>query len=302
MIRVENLVFDYPGVRALDCVSFTVAPGSITALVGPNGAGKTTLLRCLSALDVPLSGHALIDGVDVQDEPRACHARVGYLSDFYGLYQSLTVRQCLTHVALSQRLTTTDAKAAVVRTAAQIGLHDKLDVRAGELSRGQRQRVAIGQAIIHRPKVVLLDEPASGLDPEARHALAQLFLSLRDQGMTLLVSSHILAELEEYSTAMLVLRQGRIVDHAQIQARHHRTRLRIRLAVPAPASFEWASLPGFDVLEIAPLEITGVFEGDEARRHELLKELLAVGLMVYGFDEERVNLQDAYLATVRNTR
>jgi ABC-2 type transport system ATP-binding protein len=301
MIQVENLVFEYPGVRALDGVSFTVAPGSITALVGPNGAGKTTLLRCLAALDAPLSGRALIDGIDVQEEPRACHARVGYLSDFYGLYQTLTVRQCLTHVALSQRLSNQEAARAVEHTAAQVGLHDKLDIRAGELSRGQRQRVAIGQAIIHRPRVVLLDEPASGLDPEARHALAELFLALRDQGMTLLVSSHILAELEEYSTAMLVLREGRIVEHADIQPRHQRTRLRIRLATPPPEAFDWKAIPGLEVLGLEAGEITCTFDGDEAGRHELLKQLLAGGLAVYGFDEERVNLQDAYLATVKRT-
>jgi ABC-2 type transport system ATP-binding protein len=301
MIRVEDLVFDYPGVRALDGVSFSVAPGSITALVGPNGAGKTTLLRCLAALDTPLSGRALIDGVDVQEEPRACHALVGYLSDFYGLYQALTVRQCLTHVALSQRLVPHEIGAAVQNTARQVGLEDKLNIRAGELSRGQRQRVAIGQAIIHRPKVVLLDEPASGLDPEARHALAELFLALRDQGMTLFVSSHILAELEEYSSAMLVLRQGRIVEHTDIRPRHQRLRLRIRLAAPAPEGFDWQSIAGLEVLHSENNELACSFEGDETRRHELLKLLLAKGLPVYGFDEARVNLQDAYLATVRKT-
>jgi ABC-2 type transport system ATP-binding protein len=299
MIRVENLVFEYPGVRALDNVSFSVAPGSITALVGPNGAGKTTLLRCLAALDSPLSGRALIDGIDVQEEPRTCHAKVGYLSDSFGLYQALTVRQCLMHVALSQRLAPADAASAVTRTAAQVGLQEKLESRAGELSRGQRQRVAIGQAIIHRPKVILLDEPASGLDPEARHALAELFLALRDQGMTLFVSSHILAELEEYSTAMLVLRQGRIVEHAEIGSRHHRTHLRIRIAAPVPPNFDWTVLAGLEVLTVDDGEITAVFSGDAGGRHELLKQLLAHGLMVYGFEEERVNLQDAYLATVR---
>src|SRR3990172_6769244 len=103
MIRVEELVFDYPAVRALERVSFTVEPGTITALVGPNGAGKTTLLRCLAALETPLSGQIIIDGIDVAEEPRAAHRRLGFLQDFYGLYQHLTLPPCLAHRPPAQK-------------------------------------------------------------------------------------------------------------------------------------------------------------------------------------------------------
>lgn len=299
MIKVEDLVFDYPGVRALDGVSFDVRAGSITALVGPNGAGKTTLLRCLAALDTPFSGSVRVDGVDVREAPRAAHAKVGYLSDFFGLYQPLTVYQCLTHVALAHRMASAETGAAVETTARRVGLFELLNSRAGELSRGQRQRLAIGQAIIHRPQVILLDEPASGLDPEARHALAQLFLELRDQGMTLFVSSHILAELEEYSSAMLVLRQGKIVEHSEIHPAHQRKRLLIRLAADPPAGFSWQGLPGLEVISFENRDLTALFEGDQMQSHALLKDLLAKGLAVCSYAEERVNLQEVYLSTVR---
>src|SRR5262249_20505538 len=201
-IEVEGLRFDYPGVRALDDVSFTVARGSVTALVGPNGAGKTTLLRCIVALDRPMLGAIHVAGIDVLEEPRACHRRVGFLSDAYGLYDTLTLRQCLTHPARAHGMGTTAGPKTRPQTAARLDITDKLEARAGELSRGQRQRVAIGQALIHAPQVLILDEPASGLDPEARYALARLFTRLQSEGMTLIVSSHILAELDEYSTHM----------------------------------------------------------------------------------------------------
>ena len=213
IIEVIGLTFDYPGFRALERVSLCIEPGTVTALVGPNGAGKTTLLRCIAALDTPLSGTVRVTGLDVFESPREVHALIGYLSDSFGLYSDLTVAQGLEYAARSQGLAASAVPQAVTATAKRMGLGDKLQNLASTLSRGQRQRLAIGQAIIHSPQVLLLDEPASGLDPEARGALAGVFKALQAQGMTLLVSSHILAELDEYSTHMLALNQGRVLEH-----------------------------------------------------------------------------------------
>lgn len=213
IIELRNLTFDYPGFRALEQVSLSIEPGTVTALVGPNGAGKTTLLRCIAALDTPLSGTVRVAGHDVYESPREAHQRMGYLSDSFGLYSDLTVAQGLEYAARSQGLAPNGVAQAVKLTAERMGLGDKLQKLARTLSRGQRQRLAIGQAIIHSPQVLLLDEPASGLDPEARGALASVFKALQAQGMTLLVSSHILAELDEYSTHMLALNHGRVLEH-----------------------------------------------------------------------------------------
>lgn len=213
IIEVNDLTFDYPGFRALSQVSLRIEPGTVTALVGPNGAGKTTLLRCIAALDTPLAGAVRVAGYDVYESPREVHQLMGYLSDSFGLYSELTVAQGLEYAARSQGLAAQAVALAVKTTAERMGLGDKLKNLASTLSRGQRQRLAIGQAIIHSPQVLLLDEPASGLDPEARGALASVFKALQAQGMTLLVSSHILAELDEYSTHMLALNQGRVLEH-----------------------------------------------------------------------------------------
>ena len=213
IIEVTNLTFDYPGFRALEQISLRIEPGTVTALVGPNGAGKTTLLRCIAALDTPLSGTVRVVGHDVYESPRKVHQLMGYLSDSFGLYSDLTVAQGLEYAAGSQGLAPEGVAQAVKLTAERMGLGDKLQKLARTLSRGQRQRLAIGQAIIHSPQVLLLDEPASGLDPEARGALASVFKALQAQGMTLLVSSHILAELDVYSTHMLALNHGRVLEH-----------------------------------------------------------------------------------------
>jgi len=300
-IDVTGVSYVYPGTRALDDVSFSIERGSVTALVGPNGAGKTTLLRCLAGLDRPLTGGISVAGIDVLEEPRLAHERMGHLSDFFGLYDALTVRQCLTHAASAHGMPATKITDTVQRTAERLNLSDRLQNRCSELSRGLRQRVAIGQAIVHAPEVLLLDEPASGLDPEARHALASLFTRLRDEGMTLVVSSHILAELDEYSTHMLVLRAGKIIEHralASVTADGQRVRVTL-----ANANTDWqaslANISGVRVIEANPdgglLAITGN-ANDQAR---VLRELVMAGVDVSDFAEETENLHESYLRTVR---
>lgn len=213
MIEVSQLVFEYPGHRALDGVSLSIAAGSVTALVGPNGAGKSTLMRCIAGLEQPLSGQVRVKGLSVEEQPREVHRHLGYLSDFYGLYDRLSVMRCLQYSALSMGVAPGDVDVRVRQVAAQLGLTELLHRHPTELSRGQRQRVAIGQAIVHQPGVLLLDEPASGLDPDARSSLSTLFRQLQAQGMTLIVSSHILSELDEYCTHILSIRDGRIESH-----------------------------------------------------------------------------------------
>ena len=301
MITVANLIYDYPALRALDDVSFKIARGSITALVGPNGAGKTTLMRCMAALDQPVSGTIEIDGVDVIEQPRACHRLIGYLSDFYGLYQRLTVRQCLFYVARAQGIAAEDCDAAIAQVSQQLAIADRLAMRPSELSRGLKQRVAIAQAIIHQPRVVLLDEPASGLDPEARHELEQLFLSLQQQGMTLLVSSHILAELEAYCSDMLVLQKGHIIEQVSVKTHSTSKTYKLLLAQPvANLSQLLQSLGNISIVKIdSPQQALLQIADDGWQQHQALKDLLALNLPVCEFAPASSNLQDAYLQTVK---
>jgi len=156
------------------------------------------------------------------------------------------------------------------------------------------------QAIIHSPKVLILDEPASGLDPEARHGLARLFTRLRDSGMTLIVSSHILAELEEYSTSMLILSKGRLIEHSILREEHLKgRRLKLQLAAPCEAAPDvLLGFPGVSNVEPGASELSFGFAGDLTARHQLLKTLIDAGVPVCALSEERRNLQSSYLARV----
>lgn len=302
MIEVSQLVFEYPGHRALDGVSVHVAAGSVTALVGPNGAGKSTLMRCIAGLDQPLSGQVRVHGICVQEQPREVHRHLGYLSDFFGLYDRLSVQRCLQYAALSMGVAPAEAPQRVARVAQQLGLATLLERRPTELSRGQRQRVAIGQAIVHAPRVLLLDEPASGLDPEARASLSQLFRELQSQGMTLVVSSHILSELDEYCTHILSLRNGRVEGHEALQG----TSASAAAAPLALWALELALRPGLTQEALAqqlrqllpgaqgpqPLQLWLPTRAEE--RADLLARLVHAGLPVAGLWPVRERLQDRY--------
>jgi ABC-2 type transport system ATP-binding protein len=305
MIRAEHLTFDYPGIRALKDVSFRLPRGSITALVGPNGAGKTTLLRCLAALEEPVAGKIEINGVDALLNPRTCHRQIGYLSDFFGLYDELTIRQSLFHAASIHDIPADRLEKAAFNAAERLAIADRLETKSGKLSRGLRQRLAIAQAIVHNPGVLLLDEPASGLDPEARHSLAGLFLKLRDEGMTILVSSHILGELEEYSTDMLVIREGQIISHEPVTITPEKgSAVRIRCFLARPVEGLAESLSKIEGIEDIRIEDSLHFDfacsENPEIQHMLLRELMDLRLPVSGFAPERRRMQDAYLATIRN--
>ncbi len=296
MIEVHDLSYEYPTTRALDAVSLTVERGAIAALVGPNGAGKTTLLRCLAALERPFSGTIQIDGLDTQQHPREVHARIGYLRDFFGLYEDLSVRRCLIFAARAHGLASGEAEAAAAKAAERTALTDRMDSKAAELSRGLRQRLAIGQAIVHEPRVLLLDEPASGLDPEARRSLSQLFLSLQGLGITQIVSSHILAELEDYCTHMIIMDRGRIVRSRAVTDTERVGRvLRIDLATPHEGlAGALEAQEGVRLLEIHDQHALVAFDGDADAQAALLRALLEAGLPVAGIQEVRQRLEDAY--------
>lgn len=295
MISVRDLVFEYPTKRALHGVSLDVGAGSITALVGPNGSGKTTLLRCLAALETPYSGQVSVDGVDVTENARRVHRKLGFLPDFFGLYDDLSVRQCLTFAARSHGIGAGGVQAAVTKAADRVDLSDRLGDLAGNLSRGLRQRLAIGQVIVHEPSVLLLDEPASGLDPEARRSLSNLLLDLQSQGMTLMVSSHILAELEDYSSQMLIMRDGRLTGGDPIRVEGTAQRVLIELALPDARLSKFLEKQTGVVVRRSDQDTALVsIEGDAIERHEVLKMLLDSGFKVCAFAPAQQRLEDAY--------
>ncbi|OQY57815.1 MAG: hypothetical protein B6245_15105 [Desulfobacteraceae bacterium 4572_88] len=296
MIKVENLIYEYPGKRALDNVSFEIKKGSITALVGPNGAGKTTLLKCLAALFRPFSGKVSINGTDVSEKPKDCHRQVGFLHDFFGLYDALTVEQTLTYFAMAQKMEKKAISLRIQEIVGKLNLQDKVREPVGNLSRGMRQRLAIAQAMIHDPEVLLLDEPASGLDPNERDSLSKLFLELNRAGKTLLVSSHILSELDQYANDILILREGRMSDKKIYREESEKKQIRIRVSDMPENIDELLENTGYaQEVSIEDGEICLAFGGNEQEQRDFLKTLIQSDIPVTEFYVRKKGIQEHYL-------
>lgn len=301
-IRAENLTYDYPGCRALDNVSFTLPTRSVTALVGPNGSGKTTLMRCMAGLDQSLSGSIYIDGIPVADNPRSVYARTGYLHDAFGVYNSLTISQCLRHAASMRGAGTAKQEAAWVdAVVSRLGLQERLQQKAGNLSRGWKQRLGIAQAIIHNPEILILDEPASGLDPDARAYLSALVRQLNAEGMTIVISSHILTELQAYSTHMLTLANGRCLGLAPLSASQEDRQIIRLLLAHGHAGFEKA-LRAMDGIRIVNCSDAGAeieYLADAAAHAGLLKGLVESGFAISHFAAANRDMQEIYHQAIR---
>src|SRR5436305_2918327 len=212
MIAVQNLTKVYGKRAALDHVSFEVPEREIFGFVGPNGAGKTTTLRILAALLEPTEGKAYIGGADVMKEREKVHTRIGYMPDFFGVYDQLTVAEYLDFYAACYRQPKPRRQKIVDDLLALVGMADRKNQLVDTLSRGLKQRVCLARALVHDPAVLLLDEPASGLDPRARVEMRAILKELRAMGKTIVISSHILPELTELCTMV------GIIDHGKMRA------------------------------------------------------------------------------------
>lgn len=301
LVSVSDVVFDYDTVRALSDVSFEIEQGMVVGLVGPNGAGKTTLMRCMCALEHPTAGEVHVGGVEVRENPREVHRSVGFLPDFFGLYDELTIEQSLLFHAAAKKLPRDQQRDQMLWAAGHLGLEDRLNRRVGELSRGNRQKVAIAQALIHRPKIALLDEPASGLDPDARRQLSQTIRSLNREGMTFVVSSHILSELEDYSSHVMIVREGRVEAFRALgegeTTQSASVTYRVLLAVPDNRLAAWLSArEGVDVLDTDERSATFVIPGTGDARQTLLRDLVNTGMPVIEFADVRQSMSDVYFS------
>jgi ABC-2 type transport system ATP-binding protein len=284
---------------ALSDCSFQIDTGAVFGLVGPNGAGKTTTLRILAGLLPPTSGTASVDGLDVLTHPQVVRERVGWMPDFFGVYDRMTAREYLTFYASCYRI----PRARIGRLAADlmdlVGLPDRMDTPVEALSRGMKQRLCLARALIPDPPVLLLDEPASGLDPRARVELRELVRELHNMGKTIVVSSHILPELAEMCTSFGFIDGGRMVAQGTLEeltGGRDRSTLRINVAGDVHAAV--VALDGIpDVIALRPgdgyVEVD-VHAGAEATS-VILQALLAAGITVTAVNPVGSTLEDVFL-------
>ncbi|MDP2339378.1 MAG: ABC transporter ATP-binding protein [Deltaproteobacteria bacterium] len=217
-IVVRGVTRSFGGFCALNNVGFQIPRGALCGLIGPNGAGKTTLLSILATLDEEFDGEVLIDGIDVRAHAGKARRRIGFVPDHAPIYEGLDVRQFLTFFAHAAGLTPTARKNAVDDAIAFCGLESLAERSASKLSKGLTQRLCVARALLHRPSVLLLDEPASGLDPRARIELKELLKRLARHGCSVLVSSHILTELGDFCDHVVVLEKGVVKAADRIDA------------------------------------------------------------------------------------
>jgi ABC-2 type transport system ATP-binding protein len=300
MITVEGLTKIYGDRTALDHVSFEVPKGEIFGFVGPNGAGKTTTLRILAALLQPSSGRALVDGADVIEHPDLVHERLGYMPDFFGVYDQLTAGEYLDFYAACYRLPKARRKKIADDLLELVGLSDRRDQAVDTLSRGLKQRLCLARALVHDPAVLLLDEPASGLDPRARVEMREILKELQTMGKTIVISSHILPELTELCTMIGIIDQGRMRAtgpvHEVIRQLTAGRRLRITvLGQKEEAAAVLKPLAAIHEVVMVNGSIEAQYEGDDAAAAGILQTLVAAGIKVSGFSQIEGGLEDAFM-------
>lgn len=210
MIEIEDISKSYGNTLALDGLSLSIDDGDIFGYIGPNGAGKSTTFKILATLLVPSSGQAIIDGFSVQSQAGEVRRRIGYMPDTFGAYDDMSVNEYLTFFAALYDIPPKDRKVVVGGVLELTDLTGKKRADVQTLSRGMTQRLGLARVLLHDPKVLLLDEPASGLDPRARVEIRELLKELRTMGKTILISSHILSELAEISTRIGIIERGKL--------------------------------------------------------------------------------------------
>ncbi|HXZ27687.1 MAG TPA: ABC transporter ATP-binding protein [Terriglobales bacterium] len=306
MIELLQLRKEFDELVAVDDLEVTIPAGEIYGLIGPNGAGKTTTIRMACGLLTPTAGRVRVNGVDVHDEPERAQQFIGYLSDFFSVYEDLKVWEYLDYFAHAYKMREAEIPGRIDQVIQQVGLEVKRDAMIQGLSRGMKQRLGIARAIIHLPKVLLLDEPASGLDPKARLDLRNLLRALRDQGTTILISSHILTELEGFCTSIGLMEKGRMVRSGtleEITAEESKYRV-VRLAwtgdSAAQVEARLKALPGVSNLMVEGGEGVFRFAGPEDGLAAVLRELVAAGIPLVSFGEVKQTVEDLYLKLSRN--
>ncbi len=304
IIELRRLNRRFGAIRAVDDVTFEVGRGQVFGYIGPNGAGKTTSMRILATLDLPSGGDAFVDGFSCINDPDRVRRRLGFMPDYFGTYADVDCYEYLDFFARSYGLVGRERHQAIRRTMSFTRLDDLAAKPIRGLSKGMRQRLCLGRAMIHDPSVLILDEPANGLDPRARIELREMIRQLAADGKTVLVSSHILTELAEMCDQVGIIERGRLlavgsVNEIQRQQTPHRS-VNVRLLSQAAELAVWlGQRPDVSAVQLDAGQICFTHIGDEACEAALLKEIILAGYEVSLFASHSHSLEDVFMAVTR---
>ncbi len=297
LLAIEHLRVDFPAVVAVNDLSLTMEPGDVCGLIGPNGAGKTTTMRAVSGLQEFTRGSVRVSGHELAHEPDEMKRRLGFMPDFCPTYDQLTAAEFLEHFA--RAFDVPERGRRIEECLELTWLTDKRDSLCEELSRGMKQRLVLAKTLLPDPQVLLLDEPASGLDPLGRIELRKILLQLRDAGKAVLISSHILTELSGFCNKAAIMERGKLVKSgtiADLGQQMNTRRMSVKWRGDAAKAREILQGANVKIIETAGIGATFDFAGDTDALDELLKSLVVQGVRIsewrgVGDDLEQIFLQ-----------
>ena len=311
MLKIDNLVKNYGSFPALKGLNLEIPDGALHGFVGPNGAGKTTTMRILATLMKPTSGTAFVDGTDVVKDGQKARNLVGYMPDFFGVYDSLKCWEYLDFYARCYRIGAEERKRMTRQLLELVQLEEKEDEYVDALSRGMKQRLCLARSLIHDPKLLILDEPASGMDPRARAEMKGILRTLREMGKTILISSHILPELAEMCDSLTILDHGQLVFSGSVEALNDRMNgnapLDIRLTegcgdenVEAAVRCLKEMPAVIEILREEPYLLRIRLANDADVCPDVLRQLIMNGVPVCDFHRAPMNLEKVFMEVTQD--
>ena len=300
VVSVEDLWVSYGKLQAVRGISFEIPKGEVFGFIGPNGAGKSSTIRVLATLQKQFRGVVRVNGIEVRNDPNRIREMIGYMPDFFGVYEDLTAREYLHFFAAAYRIPRNKRTGIVDDVLELTDLTNKIDSAVDSLSRGMKQRLALARVLLHDPDLLLLDEPASGLDPRARIEVRELLKAMQDMGKTILISSHILHELAQLCTRIGIIEAGQLVAEGSLQEIFEQLSLRRIVHVQiSNLSDEMAgeieSVPGVDTVERHADRIAIRLREDELAIENLHGELVRLGARIRMYQPEAMDMETAFM-------
>ena len=297
MLEMKNISKSYDKFLALDDLNLKVEKGALYGFVGPNGAGKTTAIKIMTGLLNPDCGRIVVNGMT---DPVHFKGELGYVPDYFGVYDNLKVCEYMDFFASCYGMEGLKARTRYEILLEQVGIGEKRDFYVDSLSRGMKQRLSLARALIHDPSLLIMDEPASGLDPRTRQELKQVLSELHEQGKTILISSHILSDLSELCTDISIIEQGKIVLGGNVEEMLSRVYTSNPLMISIYGEKEKAvhmlrDHPYVNTLAMKGDEIRVVFMGNKEDEVILLRQLIDAQIPVYGFNRESGSLETLFM-------
>lgn len=304
MLEVQKLRKEYGSLVAVQGMEFQLEPGDVFGFIGPNGAGKTTTIKMLATLLEPTSGTASLNGIDVTKYPEEVRPLLGYMPDFFGLYEGITVREYLAFFAAAYRLPKHDREQVIDNVLELTDLTVKKEAFVETLSRGMQQRLCLAKCLVHDPVLLLLDEPASGLDPRARIEIKELIKELGAMGKIVLVSSHILPELADFCNKIGIVEKGELLVWGPVQEIVKQLQpariLEIKvIGEQEPLLQRLESEPRVTDLKLNNGALELHYQGDLEEQADLLSALIRDGFRIASFTETSLDLEDVFMRVTK---